>query len=210
MSRYLFLALAVAAALALPASATNLLLNGGFEDGNTGPISGDGVPTSWSAWGPTSGWHHDDAGRVIDTKAIKFWWDDTGLWQDVTIAPGGQYDFSVLALSASADPLVGWNGLLKAEFYNSALGTDSGHLLGQAEVDRFYSASDPRDQWVTVSGTVTAPPTADIARMILKIADWQSTGVGGSLNFDNASIALTPEPAAAVLGLVLVAALRRR
>jgi hypothetical protein len=42
--------------------------NGGFEDGATGNISA-GVP-SWGVWGG-SGWHHDDAGRVIGTKAVK-------------------------------------------------------------------------------------------------------------------------------------------
>jgi hypothetical protein len=201
----------IAVASVSPASAQNLLLNSGFEDGDTGPISGSGVPTNWYAWGPTSGWHHDDAGKVIDTKAIKFWWDDVGVWQDVTVAGGNEYAFSVMAFNAFGDRLVGWNGLLKAEFYNSALGTDPAHLLAQYDVDRFYSVSDPTDQWVLLTGVVTAPANADVGRIQLKIADWQSTGVGGSLNFDEASIMLVPEPASLMLlALGAVALVRRR
>lgn len=208
MMKYLFMSLAVAAALAAPAAAANLVGNPGFEDGDTGPI-GNGMPV-WGVWG-NSGWHHNDAGRVIGTKAIKFWWDDCGVFQDVPVVAGSQYLYSVMALSASSDPLVGWNGLLKAEFYNSALGTDSAHRLGQIDVARYYSASAPRDQWVTISGTVTPPPTADLARIILMIVDWQSTGVSGSLNFDESSITLVPEPATAgLLALALLLGLRRR
>lgn len=207
MVRYLLLSCAIAAALVVPASAANLLVNGGFEDGSTGSI-GNGVP-NWSNWG-SSGWHHDDAGKVIGSKAIKFWWDDAGVWQDFTVTGNGQYAYSMQAFNSSSDPLVGWNGILKAEFYNSALGTDPANKLGEAVVDKFYSASDPRDQWVTISGAVTAPANADIGRIILMIADWQP-GVGGSLNFDEASVTLVPEPITAVLlGLALVAGRRRK
>ena len=196
------------AALALPASASNLLVNGGFEDGATGQVGSVAIP-GWNTWG-SSGWHHDDAGRVIDTKAIKFWWDDAGAWQDVPVVAGQQYDFSAMALSVSSNPLVGWNGLIKAEFYNSALGTDAANRISQIDVDRFYSATDPRDQWVPIGGTVTVPAGADLARVVLLIVDWQS-GVSGELNFDAASITPVPEPTTAVLlaGL-LVVGLRRR
>jgi hypothetical protein len=206
MAKYVFLTLAVAAALVAPASA-NLISNGGFEEGATGNI-GAGMP-AWGVWG-SSGWHHDDAGRVIGTKAIKFWWDDAGVFQDATVVAGQQYLFSVEAFNASADRLVGWNGVLKAEFYNSALGTDPAHKLSELVVDKYFSATDPVDQWVTVSGTVIPPPTADVARVILLIADWQPVQ-GGSLNFDEASVTLVPEPATAgLLGLMLVVGLRRR
>ena len=208
MSRYVFLSLAVAAWLAAPATAANLVVNGGFEDGATGAI-GAGMP-AWGVWG-NSGWHHDDAGRVIGTKAIKLWWDDCGVFQDVPVVGGSDYLYSVQVFNYTPELLVGWNGLLKAEFYNSALGTDPGHKLGELDVARYYSATGARDQWVTLSGTVTPPPTADLARIVLLVVDWQSTGVGGSLNFDEASVTLVPEPATAgLLALVLVCGQRRR
>ena len=197
-------AIALVAVLAMPASA-ELLLNGGFEEGDTGGINGSGVPTNWYAWGSESGWHHDDAGKVIDTKAIKFWWDDVGMWQDFAATPGDEYLFSVEALNHIDDTLVGWNGQLIAEFYNSV----SGDKLSEVVVDKYYSASDPVNEWVNVSGTVVAPDGADIGRMILKIGDWVD-GVGGSLNLDNASVTLVPEPAAFALLAVGLLALRRR
>ncbi len=184
----------------------NLLTNGDFEDGPT-QNTGDGVP-GWSTWG-FSGWHHDDAGQTLDTKAIKFWWDDAGIFQDFTVTGGDTYDFSVQVLNASTDPLVGWNGLIKAEFYNSSIGTDPSDALANVELQRYFSASDPIDQWVEIGGSLQAPAGADIGRIVMLIVDWQSTGVSGALNFDNAVV--TPEPGAlALLMIGGLVALRRR
>ncbi|HRX84667.1 MAG TPA: hypothetical protein P5572_06560, partial [Phycisphaerae bacterium] len=72
--------------LAATAASANLLVNGGFEDGDTGQLGTVALP-GWNSWGP-SGWHHDDAGRTLDTKAMKLWWDDAGLWQDFAVTPG--------------------------------------------------------------------------------------------------------------------------
>lgn len=200
-------ALSLVAALVLVAPAlANLLTNPGFEDGATGPI-GNGVP-GWNVWG-NSGWHHDDAGRVIGTKAIKFWWDDAGIWQDFAVVAGQEYAFSVQALSAANDPLNLWKGQLKAEFYNSAIGTDPANALSATVIDRFYSATDPTEQWVTVGGSIVAPATADIGRIVLLIAEWQS-GVSGALNFDEAAVTVVPEPAALGLLVLGLAATRRR
>ncbi len=203
MKRWL-LVLGLTVGLAAQGASANLLINGGFEDGATGNI-GDGVP-GWNVWGG-AGWHHDDAGRTIDQKAIKFWWDDSGIWQDFTVTGGQEYDFSVQVLSSSLEPLVGWNGLIKAEFYDSSSGT--GTALVDVELEKYYSATDPMDAWVEIGGTVTAPANADVGRIVLLIVDWQETGVSGALNFDNAVV--TPEPASLLLlaggGLAL---LRRR
>ena len=95
----------------------NILINGGFEDGPTGQISSP-IP-GWSSWGG-SGWHHDDAGQTLDTKAIKFWWDDAGLWQDFAVTGGTNYSISAETLSPANDPLNLWNGLIKVEYYDRA------------------------------------------------------------------------------------------
>lgn len=163
---------------------TNLLVNAGFEDGATGNLAA-GIP-GWGTWG-NSGWHHDDAGRVIDTKALKLWWDDSGVWQDVPVRAGTQYTYQVQAFNSSFDPLVGWRGQLQAEFYDSTLGTDPSHALANVSVDTYDPASDPLDAWVALSGTVTAPAGADIGRMVLRLSDWQA-GVQGALNYDAAAL----------------------
>ena len=178
----------------------NILVNGDFEDGPTNNI-GDGVP-GWLTWGG-SGWHHDDAGRVIDTKAVKFWWDDSGMFQDFPVVAGQEYDFSVQALNSTVETLVGWNGLIKAEFYDSAIGTNPADALLNLDLDRYLSASDPVDEWVEIGGSVIAPAGADVGRIVLLIVDWQPTGVSGALNFDNAVV--TPEPAS--LGMLLIGGL---
>ncbi len=192
--------------IAAPASA-NLLTNGGFEDGDTGQLGSVAVP-SWNSWGG-SGWHHDDVGKVIDTKAMKLWWDDAGLYQDVTVTGGGLYDFSVQVFNASDDQLNQWNGLIKAEFYDSSIGTDPGDALANVELERYYSATDPVDTWVEIGNTITAPAGADIGRIVLLIVDWQPDP-SGVLNFDEASITLVPEPAAFALLAIATLVLRRR
>jgi hypothetical protein len=202
MHKYQLLTLLVALALVVPASAANLLTNGDFEQGDTGQIGNVAIP-GWLNWG-NSGWHHDDPGRTIGAKAIVFWWDDAGLWQDVPVVAGEQYEFSVEAFNWSGNPTT-WNGLMRAEFYTSA-----GDKLLEVPVDKFYAATAPKDQWVLLSGAVTAPAGAETGRMVLNLTDWFD-GVGGNLNFDNASIALVPEPATiSLIGAVLLIGLRRR
>ena len=176
---------------------TNMLTNGDFEDGPTQNIS-DGVP-GWITWGD-AGWHHDDPGRVIDTKAIKFWWDNSGMYQDFAAAPGVTYDFSVEVLNSTLETLTEWNGLIKAEFYDSSIGTTVDVALLVLELDRYYSDSDPVDVWITIGGSVTAPANTDLGRIALMISDY-AAGASGSLNFDNASVvaggggmATDPEP----------------
>ena len=52
--------------------------------------------------------------------SVKFWWDDTGLFQDFACTAGVLYDFRVDARHRSSEPLVDWKGYLKAEFYNAS------------------------------------------------------------------------------------------
>jgi hypothetical protein len=164
----------------------NLLTNGDFEQGDTGGI--DSIP-GWYNWGG-SGWHHND-GPLLDTKGLKFWWDDAGIWQDFSATAGADYTFSVEVYNRAANPC-GWNGLIRAEFYNAA-----NEKIYDTQLDRFYSGSDPYDTWVTIGGTLNAPQGTSHGRIILQIADWYN-GISGDLFFDNASVEV-PEPVTMVL-----------
>ena len=132
-------------------AATNVLTNGDFEDGGPAGLGGDPeyYPPGWMGWGD-NGWHHNDPGHVIDTKAIKYWWDNAGIFQDFAAAPGVTYDFSVEVLNSTLETLVGWNGVIKAEFYDSSVGITVEFALIVLELDRYYSASDPVDVWITI------------------------------------------------------------
>lgn len=190
----LFLCLALASF-----ASANLLTNGDFEQGTTGGL-GD-IGGGWFNWGG-SGWHHND-GPMIGSMGLKFWWDDAGLWQDFAAVGGLDYTFSVEAFNRFSSPC-GWNGLIRAEFYDA-----SNTMIADAQLDRFYSGSDPYDQWVTIGGTMTAPENTVSGRIILQIADWYD-GVNGDMFFDNASVTV-PEPATmAVFGLGLLLIRRKK
>jgi hypothetical protein len=166
-----------------------LLVNGNFEDGATGQIN-NGVP-GWNTWGD-SGWHNDDAGAVIDTKSMKFWWDACGMWQDFAVTPGVAYNISAMVIDASRDTTPNnWNYRIDAEFYDAAnvqlLATPAG---------LFDSTLQPNDTWVKVGSTIVAPAGAVTGRVYMQLRDWES-GIGGALYFDNVSV--TPEPATMLL-----------
>lgn len=193
--------LAAAAMVALLGTGTGvasaeLLVNGGFEDGATGSLSSP-IP-GWSTWG-NSGWHHADAGRTLDAQAMKLWWDDAGMWQDVAITEGTTLSYGVAVLNHTAET-ASWNFLIRLEFYNSEVGFDPTDRVGQEDM-KFLPASQPVDTWVAMQETVVAPAGADVARIVLNLTDWFD-GVGGAINFDNATVAVVPEPA----GLALLAA----
>ncbi|HBG27886.1 MAG: hypothetical protein A2Y10_07260 [Planctomycetes bacterium GWF2_41_51] len=176
----------------------NLLSNGDFEEGDTGGINS--IP-GWYNWGG-SGWHHND-GPLLDSKGLKFWWDDAGIWQDFGATAGLEYTFGVEVYNRASAPC-GWNGLMRVEFYDA-----SDTKIYDAQLDRFYSGSDPYDTWVTIGGAVAAPENTTSGRIILQIADWYS-GISGDLFFDNASV-VVPEPMTmAIFGLGLLLIKRKK
>ncbi len=159
----------------------NLLLNPGFEEGNTGQVGVVPIP-GWNSWG-NNGWHNDDAGAVIDTKSMKFWWDQVGLWQDFPATAGKTYVYSVQVIDASRDTSPNnWDLQIEAEFYDAA-----NSMLTAVIIGYFDSTLQPNDTWVEIGGSITAPAGTSYGRVVLRTVDWVS-GIGGALYFDNVSV----------------------
>jgi len=177
-------------------SNADLLLNGDFTDNGTyGQLPTTNI-THWTTWG-ASGWYQND----IDSDAsIKFWYYDTGAFQNHDAAENQVLQYSVQARTPSGDQLAGMEGYLKAEFFDSG---DS--KIGEYVVDTF-TPSDPADTWVQLSGLATAPVATAYGRIVLGLQDDATPGdESGSLYFDNASVEqMIPEPITA--GLLLVGA----
>lgn len=161
----------------------NLLTNGGFEDGALGRLGAVSIP-AWNSWG-NSGWHHSDTGACLGTKGMKFWWDDSGLWQDFAAAEGLTYSCRVQVMDWSNDTSSNnWDLRIEAEFYNAAHTAIVKEVLGY-----FDSSSQPDDTWIEVGGTITAPPGTAYGRVVLRLWDWKS-GISGALYFDNVSVTI--------------------
>jgi len=182
----------------------DLILNGDFTDNGTyGQLPTTNI-THWTTWG-ASGWYQND----IDSDAsIKFWFYDTGAYQNHDAMENQVFQYSVQARTPSGDQLAGMEGYLKAEFYDS---TDT--RISEYVVDTF-TPSDPVDTWVQLSGLATAPVGTAYGRIVLGLQDdGTPDNESGALYFDDASV--IPEPsAAALLALgamgVLTARQRRR
>jgi hypothetical protein len=167
-----------------------MLVNGGFEDGATGQIGSVAIP-GWNSWG-NNGWHNDDAGAVIGTKSMKFWWDGVGMWQDYAATAGVTYTYSVQVIDASRDTSPNnWDLQIEAEFYDAA-----NVQLAAVALGYFDSTIQPNDTWVSIGNSIVAPAGAVTGRVVLRSLDWHD-GIGGALYFDNVSV--TPEPATMLL-----------
>lgn len=178
----------------------NLLVNPGFEDGPTGPLNNP-IP-GWSTWN-NSGWHHDDAGAVIDTKAVKLWWTDSGIFQDFAATAGRTYRFSGYMLHTSDDPLRdgagGAPGDKTGEFHVEWY--DTVGIMLREDVFGVITKDDPTDTWLLYSADIAAPLGTAYGRFLLRM--YQLSAGDGAVNYDNVSVydvalqgqAYGPEPA---------------
>ena len=150
----------------------NLLTNGDFENGGTGQLGSVSVP-GWNNWG-SNGYHHDEAGAVIDTKGMKFWWDQVGMWQDFAATPGATYDYSVQCMDFSGDTSANnWNLQIEAEFYD-----DADKDIIKVVLGTFNSTTQPDDTWIQIGGSITAPANTAYGRVVMRTVDWQE-GIRG-------------------------------
>ena len=197
--------LSICVVLLLCALTTNadLILNGDFTDNGTYEQLPTTNMTYWTTWG-ASGWYQDD---IDNDASVKFWFHDTGAYQDFSADPGQAYQYSVYARTWSGDQLAGMEGYLKAEFFDSVF-----NRLDAYVVDTF-TTNDAVDTWVQLSGMATAPVGTVYGRIVLGLQDdGTADNEAGSLYFDDASV--IPEPLSAGLlligGATAVAASRKR
>jgi glucosylceramidase len=163
----------------IPAHA-NLLTNGSFEDGDTGQITTVPIP-GWSTWN-YSGWHHNDAGAVINTKAVKLWGTDSGIYQNFAATAGNTYRLSGYMLHTSGDPLRGGDksGDFRAEWYNA-----SNTMLREDAFGKITS-SDPTNTWLSYSADITAPAGTAYGRVLIRM--YRPSSGDGAVNYDNVSV----------------------
>jgi hypothetical protein len=164
----------------------NLLENPGFEEGPTGRIS-DVPIQGWLAWG-SNGWHHNDAGRTIDTQAAKLWWTDSGIYQDFPATAERTYRFGGYMMHHVTDPLRdGAGGIpgdktgdLKIEWYTET------HNLIREDAFGQISKDDPMNTWIFYTADVVAPVGTAYGRYLLRM--YQQTAGDGAVNYDNTSV----------------------
>lgn len=189
-NRFVVMAMAWLLVMGVMTQAAELLVNGDFEQGDTGQVGVVPIP-GWNSWG-TNGWHNNDAGAVIDTKSMKFWWDGVGMWQDFAATAGTTYLYSVQVMDAGRDTSPNnWDLQIEAEFYNA-----SNAALVKTPLGYFDSTLQPNDTWIQIGGSIAAPVDTAYGRVVIRTLDWQP-GIAGALYFDNVSV--VPEPATLAL-----------
>jgi len=198
MKNIFFLGLVIGLVLSFsPVAQANLLTNADLETGTLGQF-GTGVITGWATWGP-SGYYHSDYNHTTGgSRAIKTWWDDTGIFQDFAATAGTSYNIGGYVYSPTTDSLgLGWNSVLKVEWYNGAT------KLSEYEVGRYISGTDAAGVWKNVSGDFTAPASANDGRLVMAIVNagtWDPEHPHtGSAGWDDLSATPIPEPTSLLL-----------
>jgi len=165
------------------------LANGGFEIGE------DGKFLNWSDWNNTiSNINYTTTStNVLDGgRSAKLFGqfdggdNESGLFQDVPVAPGEMWLASVWAKNAASDALAGENtASLKMEYLDSddePVGTNVLTVL---------DASSPDDEWQYVAIRHLIPNTASRARIALQIN--QTGDASGAAVFDDAAMRLVTD-----------------
>ncbi|MHC5183185.1 MAG: carbohydrate-binding protein [Planctomycetota bacterium] len=177
------LALCLATVTVSSFAGSEILSNSGFEDGDLGQFGTVTIP-GWDVFG-TNGYHHDESGNVIGSKAIKSSTFDTVVRQDFPITAGEQYIFSVKMFSSSSDPLTQAEGVMFAKWYDGEPGVAGTAKISEYQVGSFDPGSDSLDSWKIVAGRLIAPAGAAYARIALKLS---SDAFSGYIYFDEASV----------------------
>jgi hypothetical protein len=183
----------------------DLLTNPGLE-GGTGLAD---VPswTSWGGSGTLEGGYYQEG-----SQSVRFWFNDTGFYQDFAATIGEAYDFWGYLYTPSGGDQYTWDGenltyaTVKVEWHRS---DDS--LISSTDATHFTPDNSP-DTWTQVTGSDTAPAETDYGRIVFAI---EGAGPGsGTVAFDNVDVSqqAIPEPTtfALVAGAFGLLYLRRK
>ncbi len=199
---------ALAAALALPASAQNLLANDGFEL----PSITEGVETpgaqDWNAFGAVFTQTDAVAPVLAGDQSLKMFGGTSGVFQDFPASEGQLWNGGSFIINSSIDPMSGGQIAAVNIEWIDAGGNQIGFITNGAD-----STVLPIDEWTQRTITGTAPAGTATARFVLITGNFGGDPAGGAPFYDQAFFELVPEPASAALvlgGLTLIGSRRRR
>jgi hypothetical protein len=183
--------LAAACALALPAAAQNLLVNGGFDSTISGWARAGGEVSAWSAL-DANGAAGSGSASVTNTFSVAN--VSTGIGQCVPATPGQSYRLAGSVRVPSGQARTG-GAMIYLDFSSDA-SCAVGHFLTDGRLILSGGTGQGRfDTWLPVSGTATAPAGA---RAAFIACDAMKAEAGGSFQtlFDGLSfsVASTPLP----------------
>ncbi|MEM8756995.1 MAG: PEP-CTERM sorting domain-containing protein [Planctomycetota bacterium] len=203
------------AGFAASASAQNLLLNPGFEDG-----SGTDIDNWEQIQGPSGGAVRDSAMPFDGDFNARMFYDQIN--NPATAAPNFiqqvsvantldntvNYDFSFFAKLETTD-LVGLNVFAQLQWLDQD-GSNGGGVQGE-EFFGLIGEGITTDRQLFSFNDLDAPDGADSFLVRFQASQGPIDGIANGLNIDNASLTVVPAPAsAALLGLGGLAAARRR
>ncbi len=198
MKRTLFYLYTALILLSRASAEANLIGNGNFQDSDRG-IFGTIYMADWSTVGSSGSVHREFNYPSGLGNAIKLWYSDTSVYQAFPVAAGQSYEVSAYSYSSAFDygGVSGWDGVAVVEWYNgdARIGTK----ISEDEIGRFCGGADTLDSWKLLRRTVTAPVSADSARIIFTLADNGISTKAGSIGWDNVDIEAVPEPAGLML-----------
>ena len=169
--------LAGALCLAVPATAENLVKNGGFED-TEGGRDGDLAPGWFYFTSKDRVFGVSTEDRRQGTQSLKFWAQaspqaSAGVAQKMVVKPGKSYRFRVYVRNSGKVPLGKTiNGALGIEWHNA-----DGREIHRSE-SRAWDISLSRIRWEQIELKAEAPEDAATAVFAIYIRDGEKGGEG--------------------------------